>query len=130
MVRYWLSHHTLLKSEGFDMVPVIRGDGSVIGVVTEGNISTQILSGRIKSDNVSVEKARVIYKTFRKIGMNDKLADLAHALDLEPFVLVVTEQRCYNVENKIDTKIVVSGIITRIDLLDYISKGGEDGAGM
>ena len=130
MVRYWLSHHTLLKSEDFDMVPVIRGDGSVIGVVTEGNISTQILSGRIKSDNVSVEKARVIYKTFRKIGMNDKLADLAHALDLEPFVLVVTEQRCYNVENKIDTKIVVSGIITRIDLLDYISKGGEDGAGM
>jgi cystathionine beta-synthase len=112
------------------MVPVIGGDGSVIGVVTEGNISTQILSGRIKSDNVSVEKARVIYKTFRKIGMNDKLADLAHALDLEPFVLVVTEQRCYNVENKIDTKIVVSGIITRIDLLDYISKGGEDGAGM
>lgn len=112
------------------MVPVIRGDGSVIGVVTEGNISTQILSGRIKSDNVSVEKARVIYKTFRKNRMNDKLADLAHALDLEPFVLVVTEQRCYNVENKIDTKIVVSGIITRIDLLDYISKGGEDGAGM
>ena len=30
----------------------------------------------------------------RKIEMNHKLADLAHTLDHEPFVLVVTEQRC------------------------------------
>lgn len=120
----------LLKEEGFDMVPVIGDNGSVIGVVTEGNISSQILAGRIKSDNVSVEEAKIIYKTFRKIGMNDRLADLAHALDHEPFVLVVTEQRCFNAENKIQTKIVVSGIITRIDLLDYISKGGEDGKGL
>ncbi len=117
----------LLKKEGFDMVPVIGESGSVIGVVTEGNISSQILSGRIKSDNVTVEEAKVIYKTFRKIGMNDKLADLAHALDHEPFALVVTEQRCFNDENEIKKKVIVSGIATRIDLLDYISKGGEDG---
>jgi cystathionine beta-synthase len=120
---------SLLKQEGFDMVPVIGENGSVIGVVTEGNMSSQILSGRVKSDIVSVEEANVIYKTFRKIGLNAKLADLAHALDLEPFVLVVTEQRCFNVENKIQTKMVVSGIVTRIDLLDFISKGGEDGNG-
>lgn len=119
---------SLLKQEGFDMVPVIGENGSVIGVVTEGNISSQILSGRIHSDNISVEEANVIYKTFRKIGLNDKLADLAHALDHEPFALVVTEQRCFNDENKIETKIVVSGIVTRIDLLDYISKGGQEGS--
>ena len=29
---------SLLKEEGFDMVPVIGSDGNVIGVVTEGNI--------------------------------------------------------------------------------------------
>ena len=119
----------LLKSEGFDMVPVIGENGAVVGVVTEGNISSQILAGRVKSDNISVEEAKVIYKTFRKIGMNDRLSDLAHALDHEPFVLVVTEQRCFSVENKIQNKMIVSGIITRIDLLDYISKGGVDGKG-
>lgn len=119
----------LLKKEGFDMVPVIGENGSVIGVVTEGNMTSQILNGRIKSDDISVEKAKVIYKTFRNVGLNAKLADLAHALDLEPFVLVVTEQRCYSVENNIQTKMVVSGIVTRIDLLDYISKGGTDGKG-
>ncbi len=113
----------LLKREGFDMVPVTE-NGSVIGVVTEGNISSQILSGRVIRDDISVEEAKVIYKTFRKIGLNDRLAELAHALDHEPFVLVVTEQRCFNVD-KIETKMVVSGIVTRIDLLDYISKGGE-----
>mmetsp|Transcript_17299 Transcript_17299/g.21139 ORF Transcript_17299/g.21139 Transcript_17299/m.21139 type:complete len:534 (+) Transcript_17299:408-2009(+) len=113
----------LLKQEGFDMVPVIGANGSVIGVLTEGNMTSKILAGRVESDVVSVAEAEVIYKTFRKIGLNDKLDDLARFLDHEPFVLVVTEQRCFNVENKIETKTVVSGIVTRIDLLDYISKG-------
>jgi len=74
----------------------------------------------------------VIYKTFRKFTMNDTLADLAQALDHQPFVLVVTEQRCFTGSNassasgaKVETKTVVSGIITRIDLLDYLSKGEE-----
>ena len=123
----------LLKEEGFDMVPVIGSDGNVIGVVTEGNMTSKILSGRVKSDQ-SVNEAGVIYKTFRKFNMNDSLAELACALDHEPFALVVTEQRCFSGKvngteqngsksSSITSKIVVSGIVTRIDLLDYISVG-------
>lgn len=117
----------LLKQEGFDMVPVISARGDVAGVVTEGNMTKKIMSGRVKS-NVSVAEAKVIYKTFRKIGMNDKLADLAQSLDHEPFVLVVTEQRCFNGQSpgKVETKTVISGIVTRIDLLDYISKNENE----
>jgi cystathionine beta-synthase len=113
----------LLKEEGFDMVPVIAADGNVAGVVTEGNMTSRILSGQVKS-NETVEDAKVIYKTFRKIEMNDKLSSVAHALNHEPFVLVVTEQRCFNGQSpgKVETKTVISGIVTRIDLLDYISK--------
>jgi len=77
----------LLKEEGFDMVPVIGPGGDVSGVVTEGNMTSKILSGRVKSDQ-TVAEAGVIYKTFRKIGMNGKLSDLALAFDHEPFVLV------------------------------------------
>jgi cystathionine beta-synthase len=74
----------LLKKEGFDMVPVIDEDGDVVGVVTEGNMSTRIISGRASPDT-SVKEAGVIYKTFRKLSMNAKLADLATCLDMEPY---------------------------------------------
>lgn len=141
----------LLKEEGYDMVPVV-GDNSVIGVVTEGNISSALLGGRAQPDT-TVANAGVIYKTFRKISLNHTLADLAQALDLEPYALIITEQRCFSGalpnhkrrklsetddgdsvttsstqgtcnKGSVLTRSVISGIVTRIDLLDYVSNGG------
>ena len=137
----------LLKEEGFDMVPVIS-DNNVVGVVTEGNMTSALLGGRAQPDT-TVADAGVIYKTFRKISLNHSLADLAQALDLEPYALIITEQRCFsggqNKKQKLSedngdsvttssltpvtckgsaiTRSVISGIVTRIDLLDYISNG-------
>lgn len=113
----------LLKREGFDMVPVMGSEGNILGVVTEGNMSSRILSGTAKSDQ-SVSEAKVIYKTFKKVGLNHSLADLARILDHEPYVLVTTEQRCFN-GHHVETKMVVSGIITRIDVLHFISNNGK-----
>ena len=134
----------LLKEEGFDMVPVI-GDNNVIGVVTEGNMTSALLGGRAQPDT-TVADAGVIYKTFRKISLNHSLADLAQALDLEPYALIITEQRCFSGKKRkllegddgdsdtsssaqasVITRSVISGIVTRIDLLDYISN--DAGAG-
>ncbi|KAL3769971.1 hypothetical protein ACHAW5_004783 [Stephanodiscus triporus] len=176
----------LLKSEGFDMVPVTDDNGNIIGVVTEGtsrlrsvsisityifsfaneriillahylfgaiffvgNMTNKIISGRAHP-NATVSEAGVIYKTFRKLSMNDTLSDLADALDFEPYALVITEQRCYAGRKKkrsescdgdhagarssesekeamtVIKKSVVSGIVTRIDLLEFISKGPID----
>jgi cystathionine beta-synthase len=147
---------SLLKEEGFDMVPVLSEEGAVIGVVTEGNMTNNLLSGRAMPDE-SVEQAGVIYKTFHKFSMNDTLANVASALDHDPYVLIVAEQRCFsgpsggNKRKKVDTvpngkgeedsgvtsvdttgsntnkgrvasRCVVSGIVTRIDLLDFVSK--------
>lgn len=131
----------LLKREGFDMVPVIGYDGNVVGVVTEGNMTSRILSGQVQGED-TVKEAGVIYKTFRKFCLGDQLGELARAFDHDPFALVVTEQRCFvrndhvkqngheskasgDLGGSIETKIVVSGIVTRIDLLDYITKGCE-----
>ena len=163
----------LLKEEGYDMVPVLK-DGAVIGVVTEGNMTNRLLSGRAQPDE-SVAAAGVIYKTFHKFSIQDPLSKVAHALDHDPYALIVTEQRCYshkgnsssnetplakrrklstdltddstsvatdgsknslvtatttnnNNNNKrtssnVGTRCVVSGIVTRIDLLDFVSKG-------
>lgn len=140
----------LLKTEGFDMVPVIK-ENSVIGVVTEGNMTSALLNGRAEPDT-TVADAGVIYKTFRKIGLNHSLAYLAQALDLEPYALIITEQRhfsggngaqkrprtsddedsvttnasCNHASSSLITRSVVSGIVTRIDLLDYVSTGGGE----
>jgi len=139
----------LLKREGFDMVPVLDGDGTVIGVVTEGNITNRILSGRCRPDT-TVAEAGVMYKTFHKFGMMDTLATIAQALDHDPFVLIVTEQRCFTTkkkskkakhdsggstdeeevsevaESQVETRSVVSGIVSRIDLIDFISSDARE----
>lgn len=102
----------------------------------------------------SNRQAGVIYKTFHKFSMNDTLERLAHALDHDPYALIVTEQRCFSGPKKkrklsieanlgeedsattttstgtvnrsqVATRCVVSGIVTRIDLLDFVSKGEE-----
>ena len=170
---------TLLKEEGYDMVPVLK-DGCVIGVVTEGNMTNRLLSGRAQPDD-SVSTAGVIYKTFHKFSIQDPLSKVAHALDHDPYALIVTEQRCYSQKSgggtggaevppeakrrklstdltddntsvatdesttknslvtansssnnkktggssssRVATRSVVSGIVTRIDLLDFVSKG-------
>ena len=80
--------------------------------------------------------------------MNTTLAEVASALDHDPFVLIVTEQRCYSGQHKkrkpvahgsgdkqsnsdvsdsCEAEIVhlVSGIVSRIDLLDFISSSPE-----
>lgn len=158
---------SLLKHEGFDMVPVLE-NGHVIGVVTEGNMTNRLLSGRCQPDS-TVAEAGVIYKNFHKFTMNNTLAELAQALDHEPYCLIITEQRCYspavtttitsnsssNKKRKESedgssmndgvagarttatsgsnagmmgkSKVVnlVSGIVTRIDLLDFISSTTE-----
>jgi cystathionine beta-synthase len=106
----------ILKSNSLDMVTVIGETGSVVGVVTVANISSQILSGRINSANVTIEDANVIDKTFRKVGMHDKVADLAHILDHETFAFVTEQSH-------------ITSIVKRIDLLHYISQGeyGQSG---
>jgi len=142
----------LLKEEGFDMVPVLN-DGSVIGVVTEGNMTISLLSGRAEPDT-PVQDAGVMYKTFHKFNMNDTLGEIARALDHDPYVLIVTTQRCFSGQSKkrkgiipseaddddslttatshtaatkkasnVVTRSVVSGIVTRIDLIDFVSSG-------
>merc|ERR1712071_586119 len=90
---------SLLKGEGFDMVPVIGTEGDVIGVVTEGNMTSNILSGRANPD-ATVQEANVVYKNYSKFSMNDDLGDVALSLDHEPFALIITEQRCYKGSSK------------------------------
>mmetsp|Transcript_37917 Transcript_37917/g.118858 ORF Transcript_37917/g.118858 Transcript_37917/m.118858 type:complete len:597 (+) Transcript_37917:137-1927(+) len=110
----------LLSKEGIDMVPVISESAKILGVVTEGNLTALLTCDRLQP-NDPVESA--VYKSFKKVTLNSTLSELADAFDREPYALVVTEQRCFGGSGAGQEvkRAVVAGVVTRIDLLRFIS---------
>mmetsp|Transcript_15954 Transcript_15954/g.16694 ORF Transcript_15954/g.16694 Transcript_15954/m.16694 type:complete len:529 (+) Transcript_15954:134-1720(+) len=110
----------LLRSLAFDMVPVqSSSDGSILGVVTEGNLAAMMTQNRIQpSDPCS----RAIYKQFRKVHLNSTLGELAAIFDRDYYALVVAEQKNFD-RGQESVRSVVTGVVTRIDLLTFITKG-------
>ena len=114
----------LLNSMGIDQLPVVGENNSILGVVTEGNLSARMLSGRAKgTDPVS----SVLFKGFRKVTVTTQLHQLARVFDSEHFAVVLQTQRVFVGDGKTEEKSVVVGVVTRIDLLKFISGGGEAG---
>jgi cystathionine beta-synthase len=113
----------IMSSQGFDMVPIqSEEDGKVLGVLTEGNLTSYITKGRIKPDDPCVKG---MYRQFKCVQLNTRLSDLAIAFDSDYYALVVAEQKCFK-KGESSTRSVVAGVVTRIDLLNYISN--EDNA--
>jgi len=110
----------IMSSQGFDMVPVqSEEDGKVLGVLTEGNLTTQITRGRVKAED---HAAKAMYKQFKQVQLVTKLGDLATIFDRDSYALVVAEQKCFQKDAQ-TTRYVVAGVVTRIDLLNYITNG-------
>ena len=115
----------LLNSLGIDQLPIVGDDNCILGVVTEGNLSARVLSGRATgSDPVS----SVLYKSFRKVSVSTSLGALAKVFDSEHFAVVLQTQKVYTGGGTTTEKSVVVGVVTRIDLLRYISDGGAAAA--
>ena len=59
---------------------------------------------------------------------------MSEIFDHDHFALVVTSQRCYDRDHQVSEKLVIFGIVTRIDLLNFIvthrrrADSVEDGA--
>jgi cystathionine beta-synthase len=110
---------SLLSSHAFDMVPVqSEEDGSCLGVITEGNLVSKLAQNRIRPEDLCTS---VMYKQFRKVSLSTKLGDLAHIFDRDHYALVVAEQKMFK-KGVQETRCVVAGVVTRIDLLNYITK--------
>jgi len=113
----------IMTSNGFDMIPVqSEDDGKVLGIITEQNLTSMIIRGRILPDEPA---SKAMYKQFKQVQLNTKLANLATMFDRDSYALVVAEQRVFQ-SGSVTTKSVVAGVVTRIDLLNYISKGPEN----
>ncbi|EDO43469.1 predicted protein [Nematostella vectensis] len=109
----------IMSREGYDQLPVVNEAGGVLGMLTLGNIMSHIIAGRMKpSDSVS----KCIYKNFKKVTLETNLGTLSRILDHDHYALVVHSQRVYIAPDKVTEKEMVFGIVTRVDLLNYITR--------
>lgn len=119
----------LLTSNGIDQLPVVDDSNNVVGVVTEGNLTAKLMAGKIKASE-SVTKA--LFKQFRRVTVTTPLSELARAFDKDHFAVVVQTQRVYTAARAsasgappapagLTEKQVVVGVVSRIDLLRYIT---------
>jgi len=114
----------ILNKNGYDQLPCLSKSGDIEGMVTLGNLTSQILSGRVKSsDPIS----KVLYRQFHKVAINTKLGALSTLFDKDHFVLVTTTQKSYSTPTSVTEKTLVYGVATRIDLLNYILQHDSNG---
>jgi cystathionine beta-synthase len=113
----------LLTAQGFDQLPVVGADGGVKGMVTTGNLSSLVQSGRVtREDQVS----KALFSQFKKIEYGTSLLKLSNLFNNDHFALVVQTQRCYVNPQEVTEKSVVCGVVTRIDLLNYIMNNAPE----
>lgn len=107
----------IMKQEGFDQMPVIGEDGSVIGMVTEANVLSQLLRNRVsKADPVE----KVVYKQFRQVPTDTTIGRVSRILDKDHFILVTSQQKTYTSSTESSLKTTIFSIVTRIDILNFI----------
>lgn len=112
----------IMSAQNFDMVPVqSEHDGKVLGVLTEGNLTSMITQGNIEPEEFCV---RAMFKQFQNVTLSSTLGDLAGIFDTDYYALVIAEQKCFS-KGKSLTRTVVAGVVTRIDLLNYITAAAE-----
>jgi len=112
----------IMSREGYDQLPVITSNGDISGVATLGSLKAKLLKGNIMSDD-PIEKAT--YSTFKKVTLETTLGRLNRILDSDHFALVVHSQRLYTNARDVETRDIIVGIATDIDLLHYISRAEQ-----
>jgi len=108
-----------MVKEGFDQLPVITESGKIVGVATMGSLKAKLLKGKVNA-NDPVEAAT--YNTFKTLNLDTTLSKLNRILDTEHYALVVHNQRLYTSDRNIEEREVIVGIVTDIDLLQYIAR--------
>jgi len=109
----------IMNSEGYDQLPVINNAGAIQGVATLGSLKSKLLKGKVQPTD-AVSKAT--FTTFKKVTLDTTLEKLDRILDREHFAFVVHQQRLYKSQHEVQTKEIIVGILTDIDLLNHVSR--------
>lgn len=97
----------LMEEKGFDQVPVVDASGTLLGVVTNGQLLSKLASGHLQAKD-PVKKG--MFQTSNRVTNATTLGDLAELFDKEFFAVVCKDQK-------------VVHLATRIDLLNFITSG-------
>lgn len=119
----------IMKAQGYDQLPVADGSGFVEGVVTLAHVVSQMVNNKaVPSDKVE----NVMLRHFRKVNLDTTLGRLARIFEKESYAVVVTTERHLECgitsDNKQDNKEsrdLVAGVVTPIDLLNFITDTGN-----
>ncbi|KFM60452.1 Cystathionine beta-synthase, partial [Stegodyphus mimosarum] len=108
----------IMNREGYDQLPVVDDSGEIKGMITLGNIMAKIMAGNLMTTSLVSD---ILYTKFHKITLETSLGRLSRILDRGHFALVVHNQRQFVDKEKIETKQIVIGIVTRMDLISFIT---------
>ena len=90
-----------------------------MGVVTLGDLTAKFLANRVRDDDPVTQ---CMFRNFNTVTLQTSLGKLSKIFNRSHFCLVVTEQQQYVDSSTTKTKQMIVGILTRIDLLNYIVK--------
>ncbi|PNF22395.1 Cystathionine beta-synthase [Cryptotermes secundus] len=108
----------LMRKEGSNQLPVVDIEGIFQGMVTLGNLISQMVNSKIMPTD-PVEKA--LYQQFRKIKLNATLGQLSRILEKDQFVVVVEPRKVGTSQDAMECRDFIVSIVTPIDLLTYIT---------
>lgn len=113
----------IMHARGFDQIPVISDDGAFTGMTTMYEIISKMSRGVVSADDL-VSKA--VTDKFRTVNLDDSLAKLSRILEAHNYVIIKFAHDHYQDQSTRQSKTHIFGIITSIDLLDFIVKNKKE----
>ncbi|CAF5064854.1 unnamed protein product, partial [Rotaria sp. Silwood1] len=113
----------IMYARGFDQVPVISDDGTFVGMTTLCEIMAKMSRGTI---NAQDQVSKAVTDKFRTVQLNDSLAKLSRILEAHNYVIIKFAHDHLDLDQSTrQHKTHIFGIITSIDLLEFIVKRNE-----
>merc|ERR1712183_1191776 len=106
-----------MKKLGIDQLPVVSEYG-VQGMVTLGNLTAKMLSGKLNKDTLVGD---CLLKGHKTIDVDCSLGRLALIFDTHHYALICNTQKTFGPKGECSEATMVSAVVTRIDLLGYIT---------
>lgn len=115
----------IMNKRNVDQLPVVDPDGSISGAITLHNMMRKVTSGKVLAgDPVS----KVMYNQFKKVSVDTPLFAVSKILDHDHFVIVTKGWQCYDDEGTETEKEIVYGILSRVDIVNYIMQNPAPGS--
>ncbi|XP_074839510.1 cystathionine beta-synthase-like [Carettochelys insculpta] len=109
----------ILKDKGYDQAPVVTESGHIMGMVTLSHILSSVLAGTAQFSDPVI---KVTSDEFLKISLDDNLGKLSRILENDRFAIVVHDQMQYVGDGSYSKKQMVFGVVTAMDLLNFITQ--------